>query len=117
MTFIIKDNIEQIGFTNEDYLFDIEGYNYIIERNSVFTRGNLITKNYDKLHYILKNYIEIDTVLLESLSYQAAITNDFENIANHDFHNQKLKHLEGKRLGLKTTTSNKNGQAICKKCD
>ena len=104
MTFIIKDNIEQLGFTNEDFLFDIEGYNYIIERNSVFTRGSLITKNYEKLHYILKHYAEIDPVLLESLSYQAAIALDFDSIATHDFHNQKLKHLEGKKLSLKTST-------------
>ena len=85
MTFVIKEQVESIGFNNEDYLFDIEGYNYIFERNSIFTIGDLIKQNYEKLSYILKNFIKIDSILLESLNYQAAIAEDFGDIMNFKF--------------------------------
>ena len=85
MTFVIKKQVEIHGFAHEDWLFDIEGYNYIIERNSIFTRGDLIKQNYDKLSYILRNFMQIDSVLLESLNYQAAIADNLSDLAKHDF--------------------------------
>jgi len=54
---------------NEDYSFDLEGNDFILERSSIFTSGDLVKHNYEKLSYILKNYLENDPLLLESLHY------------------------------------------------
>ena len=40
MTFVIKDNFEKNGNLLEDYVFDIEGYDFILYRNTFFTDGN-----------------------------------------------------------------------------
>ena len=39
MTFIIKMNFDKGGYLQQDYLFDVEGYNYILNRNNVLTEG------------------------------------------------------------------------------
>jgi hypothetical protein len=43
MTFIIKRNFDKGGYLRKDFLFDQEGYDYILKRNTVFTEGTLIT--------------------------------------------------------------------------
>lgn len=53
MTFIIKKNFESGGYICTDYLFDQEGYDYILKRNSVFTEGSLVVSDYDQLNFIL----------------------------------------------------------------
>jgi len=42
MTFVIKENFDKNSFAMTDYLFDLEGYDYILNRNSIFTEGNLV---------------------------------------------------------------------------
>jgi hypothetical protein len=42
MTFVIKDNFDRNSFTMADYLFDLEGYDYVLNRNTIFTEGNLV---------------------------------------------------------------------------
>jgi hypothetical protein len=42
MTFVIKDNFDRNSFTMKDYLFDLEGYDYILNQNTIFTEGNLV---------------------------------------------------------------------------
>lgn len=37
MTFVIKENFDLNSFSMVDYLFDIEGYDYVLNRNTVFT--------------------------------------------------------------------------------
>lgn len=37
MTFVIKDNFDHNGAVMEDYLFDLEGYDFILGRNTLFT--------------------------------------------------------------------------------
>ena len=49
MTFVIKEHVDKNGIETDSHLFDIEGYNYIIERNSIFTRSDLVKYDYDKL--------------------------------------------------------------------
>ena len=65
MTFVIKENFDKTGHVLDDFLFDIEGYDYILNKNSIFTEGTLATKQYDKLQFILNSYNELDPVLLE----------------------------------------------------
>ena len=43
MTFVIKDNFDKLGFVVDDFVFDIEGYDYILNRNNLFTEGILVT--------------------------------------------------------------------------
>ena len=43
MTFVIKDNFDKKGFVLNDFLFDIEGYDYILNRETMFTEGTLVT--------------------------------------------------------------------------
>lgn len=42
MTFVIKENFDKNSYAMEDFLFDIEGYDYIINRNTMFTEGQLV---------------------------------------------------------------------------
>lgn len=42
MTFVIKDNFDKCGFINTDYLFDIEGYDYILKKKNLFFEGDLV---------------------------------------------------------------------------
>lgn len=53
-------------------MFDQEGYDYLInKRNAYFeNNGALVTQEFDKLKFILKNYERIDPVLLETLHYK-----------------------------------------------
>ena len=69
MTFVIKQNIDQNGIYQKDFQFDLQGVDYIIERQTIFTSGNLVTQQYEKLLFILRNYMLIDKNLLESLHY------------------------------------------------
>ena len=102
MTFVIKDHVDKYGWTCGNHKFDIEGYNYIIERNSIFTRGDLIKSNYEKLAFILKNYEEIDSILLETLNYQAAITDNFNKISDYDFSNKPKENAGVGEIEFKT---------------
>ena len=70
MTFVIKDNFDKLGYVVNDYVFDVEGYDYILNKNNIFTEGSLVSQQYEKLSFILKNYQEIDPNLLEQLHYK-----------------------------------------------
>ena len=69
MTFVIKDNFDKLGFVVDDFVFDSEGYDYVLNKNTVFTEGSLVTQQFEKLQFILKNYLSLDPNLLESLHY------------------------------------------------
>jgi hypothetical protein len=56
MTFVVKDLFDE-GYLRDDFLFDIEGYDFIYNRETIFTSDDeLMSQNYDKLLYILTNY-------------------------------------------------------------
>ena len=40
MTFVIKENFEKHGDVLDDYLFDPEGYDFILNKTTFFTEGN-----------------------------------------------------------------------------
>jgi hypothetical protein len=84
MTFVIKDFVDTHGYLNDDYSFDLEGNDFILERSSIFTSGDLVKHNYEKLAYILKNYLQNDVLLLESLHYQKPAISD-DKIEEYDF--------------------------------
>ena len=84
MTFIIKRNFDSYTQQLKNINFDIEGNNFIFERNSIFTSGELVKKKFDKLHFILKNYLEKDVLLLDSLIYQKPELNS-EEIQTYNF--------------------------------
>jgi hypothetical protein len=71
MTFVIMENFEKQGYILEDFLFDLEGYDLILNRETIFqAKSHLVTKDYDKLQFILNNYFEHDPILLEQLFYR-----------------------------------------------
>jgi hypothetical protein len=70
MTFVIKDNFDKIGFISKEFEFDVDGYDYILNCNNIFTEGNLVRNQFEKVQFILKNYEEIDPSLLESLHFK-----------------------------------------------
>ena len=43
MTFVIKDNFDQGGYISNDFLFDSEGYDFVLGKNTLFTEGTLVT--------------------------------------------------------------------------
>lgn len=55
--------------THHDNLFDIEGYNYIMNKQSCFLDGEIANKKYNYLSYILRNFQRVDAGLLELLHY------------------------------------------------
>ena len=40
MTFVIKDNFERNAYAMENYHFDIEGYDFVLNRQTIFTDDN-----------------------------------------------------------------------------
>jgi len=42
MTFVIKNKFDMNAHYLQDTNFDLEGNNYILERNSIFTTGDLV---------------------------------------------------------------------------
>lgn len=79
MTFVIKENFDKNSYMMQDYLFDIEGYDYVLNRNTIFTEGNLVNQDFEKLKFILKNYKLLNPLYLQSLHYP----NDIGKIALH----------------------------------
>lgn len=79
MSFVIKDNFDKSGFVNEDFLFDIEGYDFIINKKNIFFEGDLVKLHYDKMKFILQNYEQIDPRLLETLHFSYDYGNDDED--------------------------------------
>jgi len=71
MTFVIKNKIQEESdhYLQEDYLFDLEQYNYIINRRTALTDDKMVATDHDKLNYILKSFEGIDPVLLEQIQY------------------------------------------------
>jgi hypothetical protein len=63
----------------------LEGSNYIIERNSIFTTGDLVVSQFDKLQFILKHFLTIDINLIEALHYQSPKLKDDEKLESYNF--------------------------------
>jgi hypothetical protein len=40
MTFVIKENLTKNSYAMKDYLFDIEGYDYVLNQNNIFSENN-----------------------------------------------------------------------------
>jgi hypothetical protein len=70
MSFVIKDNFDNHGYITEDYLFDLEGYDFILNNETILTEESLVQENYEKLNFILKNFQQIDLKLMGLLYYQ-----------------------------------------------
>lgn len=60
---------EDINFDDENYLFDVEQYNFIINRKTCFTCDDFVADDYEKLQFVLSNLETLDPFLLEQLHY------------------------------------------------
>lgn len=76
MTFVIKENLENMD--NDDLessplfgrAFDVEAYNYILNRTTCFMQGDLVKKKYLELENVLQNFERINPNYLELLNYK-----------------------------------------------
>jgi hypothetical protein len=56
MSMVINDHFDKKDIHHDhqdDKKFDLEGFNFIIFRNTIFTNGDLVKHQYEKLRYIL----------------------------------------------------------------
>jgi len=66
MTLVIRDR-DQVHetYSDENYIFDKEQYNFIINQKTCFTCDNFVANDYEKLEFVLKNMLQVDPVLLQ----------------------------------------------------
>ena len=75
MTFVIQSQIEQIetqDLEDEPLLnmaFDIEAFNYILDRDSNLINGKIAKQSFLKYQLLLDKMMEIDPIYLEILHY------------------------------------------------
>lgn len=71
MTFVIKSQIhgENDHYIQDDYLFDVEQYNYLYNGKTCFTDDDETATDHEQLAYILKKFEETDKILLEQIQY------------------------------------------------
>lgn len=72
MTLVIRGKMqedEDVNFDDENYLFDVEQYNFIINRKTCFTCDDFVADDYEKLQFVLGNLETLDPFLLEQLHY------------------------------------------------
>lgn len=71
MTFVIKEKFENSNYSSSTQQFDIEGFDYVFNRNTIFTENNgrVLKQDFKKINYLLKNFKRLDPVFLETLHY------------------------------------------------
>lgn len=60
MTFVIKDKIEKRDILQKNNQFDLEPYNYLINKGTCFTDGEFVIEDHQELERVLKNLTKID---------------------------------------------------------
>mgnify|MGYP003913353791 CR=1 FL=1 len=72
MTFVIKDNFDKNSYAMSDYEFDIEGYDFVLNNNTIFTENNaaILNQDFQKMSFILKKYMELNVDFIEQLHYK-----------------------------------------------
>ena len=50
-------------------MFDLEQYNYVINRRTALTDGKIVQEDHELLAFILKNFEQINPDLLEQIQY------------------------------------------------
>ena len=71
MTFAVQETFEQINLSSDNFLFDIEGFNFVLNRETYFTnnKGLVMQQDFKKTDFMLKKFQGIDPDLLELLHY------------------------------------------------
>ena len=50
MTFVIKELFDKQGYVMDNYLFDLEGYDFILDKETLFTKDEtLVKEDFEKL--------------------------------------------------------------------
>lgn len=76
MTFVIKNHLETMKNDQTassplfNRAFDVEAYNYLINKNTCFITGDLVKQKYLELQYVLQNFEKKDPTYLEILNYK-----------------------------------------------
>lgn len=75
MSFVIKHFIESTpSEQREEYVFDVEPYNYLLNRSSSFLDSNFVKSDPTQLHEILNNFDLLDKTYLELLHYAQKVS-------------------------------------------
>ena len=70
MTFVIRGRgQDQMTYLAEDYVFDQEEYDFIINRKTCFTCDSFVGNDFEKLSYVLGKMKELNPILLQQLHY------------------------------------------------
>ena len=69
MTFVIKENIEEVGANYNEDIFDHEPYNYLFNRRTAFMDGEFVRSDHNQLQNILTRMYDVDPDFIEQLSY------------------------------------------------
>jgi hypothetical protein len=70
MTFVIRGRSqESMTYLAEDYVFDQEEYDFIINRRTCFTCDSFVGNDFEKLSYVLGKMKDLNPILLQQLHY------------------------------------------------
>ena len=81
MSFVIKDKIEEKCPLQKGNIFDIEPYNYIFNKKTIFLDSDIVTENAEELSYILENMKALNFQYLDLLSYYQEY---YKEVEEHD---------------------------------
>ena len=68
MTFVLRHEVQ---WDDERYYFDLEQYNFLLHKKTVFTIDENLTLQNEYLEYVLQNFESIDSGLFDLLQHYA----------------------------------------------
>ena len=60
MTFVIKEKIETKCSLQKGNIFDIEPYNYIFNKKTIFLDSDIVTEDPEALQHVMENLKNLD---------------------------------------------------------
>jgi len=101
MTFVIRGKSQEMQvLEDENYLFDRDQYNFIINRRTCFTCDHFAGTDYARLEFILRKLEENDIVLIEQIQYyylESKLEPEAENLLAQSIQANQLEDEEGIR--------------------
>lgn len=78
MCFVIQEELSKgNSFQNDDFIFDADQYNYLINKRVALSNKSLIN-NPQQLEYVLQQFEEIDPIFLDQLQYFYTVSKEKE---------------------------------------
>ena len=77
MTFVIKEKIETKCSLQKGNIFDIEPYNYIFNKKTIFLDSDIVTEDPEALQHVMENLKNLDIQYLDLLAYAISYETEF----------------------------------------